>query len=286
MTDDKHIFIFGLGYVGLHLATRLSQHGWQITGTTRQPDRLPAQVPESWTILGFSDSQAIDRLGDYLAPATHLISTISALAGRDPVLAQHGEEIADFTGWTGYVSATSVYPDQPEGWVDEDTPPDPVTARGKARLNAEQGWQQAACAEVFRLAGIYGPGRNVLADVIAGTARIIDKPGQIFNRIHQSDISQIIMAAMDQPRANRIINLADQMPSAQGDVVRYAAQLAGVSPPEPVPLDKAGLSEMGRSFYTSTRRIRSKVIERELGVTLAYPDYRAGLDALWAELSR
>ena len=106
-----------------------------------------------------------------------------------------------------------------------------MTARGKARLKAEQGWQRAAQAELFRLAGIYGPGRNALADVIAGTARIIDKPDQIFNRIHQSDISQIIMAAMDQPRANRIINLADQNPSAQGDVVRYAAQLLGMDPP-------------------------------------------------------
>ena len=262
MTKNKHIFIFGLGYVGLHLATRLSQHGWQITGTTRQPDRLDAQVPKSWTILEFSDSQAIDGLSDYLAPATHLISTISDLSGRDPVLAQHRAEIASFTGWTGYVSATSVYPDQPEGWVDEDTPARPCDSPRQSPAESRTRLAAGSTGRAVQAGLVYaGPGRNVLADVIAGTARIIDKPDQIFNRIHQSDISQIIMAAMDQPRANRIINLADQMPSAQGDVVRYAAQLVE-SAQEPVPLDKAGLSEMGRSFYTSTRRIRSKVIER------------------------
>lgn len=283
MTDKKHIFIFGLGYVGLHLAKSLSQKGWGISCTTRQPEQLAGQVPADWTVLGFTAGGRIDGLAAHLDQATHLISSIPALSGSDPVLDSHTAEIAAFEGWTGYLSATSVYPDQPEGWVDEDTPPAPVTERGKSRLAAERRWQQTAQAELFRLAGIYGPERNVLADVIAGTARIIDKPGQMFNRIHQTDISRIIMAAMDQPRPNRIINLADNLPAAQGDVVRYAAQLAGVAPPEPVPLDKAGLSEMGRSFYTAQRRIKSIIIKNELGVTLSYPDYRCGLEALWAE---
>lgn len=280
MRRRNHIFIFGLGYVGQHLARALSQRGWQITGTTRDPDTLAGQVPASWTILPFTAGQRLNGLASHLRQVTHLISGISAVSGSDPVLDLHEAEIAAFDGWTGYLSATSVYPDQPAGWVDEDTPPAPVTIRGKARLTAEQRWQHTAQAELFRLAGIYGPGRNVLADLRAGTARIIDKPGQVFNRIHQTDISRIIMAAMAAPRPNRIINLCDNLPASQGDVVRYAAQLIKVSPPAPVPLEAAGLSAMALSFYAAQRRVRSKIIKSELGLSLHYPDYKSGLEAL------
>lgn len=260
----------------------LSQKGWQITATTRQPDRLAGQVPESWTLLPFSADTALAQLDAHLSRATHLISSIAPQAGHDPVLVHHADEIAAFTGWTGYLSATSVYPDQPEGWVDESTPPSPVTARGKARLAAEQRWQELAQAEIFRLAGIYGPGRNALDDVQAGRARIIDKPGQVFNRIHQTDISRVIEAAMATPRPGRIINLADHKPAPQGDVIRYAAKLLGVAPPQAIDFAEAEMSEMARSFYAAQRRIRSQIIGPELGVELFYPDYESGLAAILA----
>lgn len=283
MSKTNHIFIFGLGYVGRHLGHELSRQGWAVTATTRQPEIIAGQIPDHWTLLAFTAGQPIDGLADHLGQATHLVSTISALSGSDPVLDQHSQDIESFTGWTGYLSATSVYPDRHGGWVDETTPPDPVTQRGKARLAAEQRWQAAASAEIFRLAGIYGPRRNAIADLRAGTARIIDHPGQVFNRIHQSDISRIIIAAMQTPRPGRIINLSDNKPAPQGDVVRYAASLCGIVPPDPVPLDKAGLSEMGRSFYAARRRVRSTIIADELGVDLLYPDYETGLKALLAE---
>lgn len=280
MADKKHIFVFGLGYVGLHLAHQLSQRGWQITGTTRRPEQLTGRAPEHWRVLPFNADTPIDGLAEHLQQATHLLSSISALSGTDPVLELHAPELERFSGWTGYLSATSVYPHQPEGWVDEDTPPAPSTDRGKARLQAEQGWLATSQAEIFRLAGIYGPGRNPFADILARTARIIDKPNHYFNRIHQTDISRIIMAAMDKPQPRRVINCADNKPAPQGDVIRYAAELLGVEPPVPIRLEQANLSAMARSFYVSQRRIRSRVIGPEFKLDLMYPDYKRGLDAI------
>lgn len=277
---NKHIFIFGLGYVGQHLAHSLAKDGWRITGTTRDPSRLAPLVPDEWTILPFDHDRPVPALQDHLAEATHLLTTISAIGGFDPVLAQHKTEVSRFTGWTGYISATSVYPDQKEGFVDESVPAAPATKRGQARLKAEQGWQAACQAEILRVAGIYGPSRNALRALLDGTARIIEKDGQMSNRIHQSDITAIIRAAIATPRPGRITNLCDHEPAAQGDVVRYAAALLDVEPPTPVAFEEADLTPMARSFYVSTRQLRSSIIGPELGVTLQYPTYREGLRAL------
>ena len=278
--SEKHIFIFGLGYVGQHLAHSLAKDGWQITGTTRDPARLAPLVPADWTILPFNHDRPVQALEDHLAKATHLLTTISAIGGFDPVLAQHKAEVSRFTGWSGYVSATSVYPDQKEGFVDESVPAAPATKRGQARLEAEQGWQAACQAEILRVAGIYGPGRNALRALLDGTARIIEKDGQMSNRIHLSDITSIITAAMAKPRPGRITNLCDHEPAAQGDVVRYAASLLQVPPPEPIAFEDADLTPMARSFYVSNRQLRSAIVGPELGVTLQYPTYREGLRAL------
>ena len=276
----KHIFIFGLGYVAQHLAHALYEQGWHITGTTRDPASLRAKLPSDWDIVKFKEDERISDLSSILENKTHLITTISALGGFDPVLRQHEAEIKQFTGWAGYVSATSVYPDQKEGFVDESVPAAPATNRGKARLAAEQAWQEACQAEILRVAGIYGPDRNALRALLDGKARIIEKDGQMSNRIHQTDITKIIMAAMARPRPNRITNLCDKEPAAQGDVVRFAATLLGVEPPIPVAFEEADLTPMARSFYVSKRQLASKVIEPELGVRLTYPTYREGLTAL------
>ena len=281
---ENHIFIFGLGYVGQHLAHALSARGWQVTGTTRSPEKLVGLVPENWRILKFEDGIPVPDLAGCLHSCSHLITTISALSGHDPVLACHEQDIAAFTGWTGYVSATSVYPDQEDGFVDERTPADPATKRGRDRLAAEQQWQRLCAAEIFRIAGIYGPHRNALIAFREGRARIIENKGQLSNRIHQSDITKIILAALDQPRDGRILNLCDDEPAPQGDVVRFAAELLGVVPPEPITLDQADLTPMARSFYVSRRRLRSCLIGPELGVTLDYPTYREGLRALYRQL--
>ena len=278
---QKHIFIFGLGYVGLHLANALHDQGWQITGTTRNPEKLSAYADKGWRILPFEDGVPIDQLASYLAQASHVITTISALVGHDPVMAAHEAEMADYKGWTGYVSATSIYPDQIDGFVDEDAIPAPATKRGRDRLAAEQLWQKVTNAEILRVAGIYGPDRSPFKALAEGRAKIIEKEGHFFNRIHQSDITSIIMAAMAQPRQGRIINLCDHEPAPQGDVIRYAAKLMGVEPPTPVAFEEAELSPMARTFYVSRRRLTSKVIGHELPVTLRYPTYREGLEAIY-----
>jgi len=280
MTGSSNtIFIFGLGYVGLHLAEQLSRQGWQIIGTTRTPENLSDYEQRGWTILPFSDDEDVPDLAHHLAGASALVSTITAISGRDPVLARHKQAIEGFAGWTGYVSATSIYPDQAEGWVDETTIPEPATARGIARWKAEQEWDEVTGAEIFRVAGIYGPNRSPFAALRDGRSRIIDKPGHFFNRIHQDDISRIIIAAMEKPRRRRIINLCDNEPAAQADVICYAAELIGVTPPVPMPFEEADLTPMARTFYISRRRVRSVVREPELGIDLRYPDYRSGLRA-------
>ena len=274
------MFIFGLGYVGQHLAKALYKKGWQITGTTRNPEKLKPNLPDSWQVLEFKDGIKIPELSTHLSKTSHLITTISALSGCDPVIRAHSEELRKYKGWTGYISATSVYPDQKNGFIDETIPAAPNTKRGLVRLKAENEWQQLCNAEIFRVAGIYGPGRNAILALLEGRARIIEKVGQVSNRIHQEDITNIIIAAITKPRALRIINLCDQEPASQGDVVRYAAKLLGMKPPKPIAFELADLTPMARSFYTSSRRLRSIIAGPELGVTLKFPNYRDGLEDL------
>ncbi|MEC7586574.1 MAG: NAD(P)-binding domain-containing protein [Pseudomonadota bacterium] len=274
------VFIFGLGYVGRPLGHRLAAAGWQVRGTTRTPSRLAAQAEAGWQIHEFADDRPLADPEAALDGVDALITTITAIGGSDPVLDAHGELIADFKGWSGYVSATSVYPDTPDGFCYEDTPTGPATARGRARVEAEQRWLDLLGTEIFRAAGIYGPGRSPFDALRDGTSRIIEHRGQVFNRIHVEDICRVIEAAMAQPRRGRIINLADNKPAPQGDVVRHAAGLIGVEPPQPQSLKEANLSPMARSFYVSRRKVASKVIGPELGLDLLYPDYESGLAAI------
>lgn len=274
------VFIFGLGYVGRPLGHRLAAAGWQVRGTTRTPSRLAAEAEAGWQIHEFADDRPLADPEAALDGVDALITTITAIGGSDPVLDAHGELIADFKGWSGYVSATSVYPDTPDGFCYEDTPTGPATARGRARVEAEQRWLDLLGTEIFRAAGIYGPGRSPFDALRDGTSRIIEHRGQLFNRIHVEDICRVIEAAMAQPRRGRIINLADNKPAPQGDVVRHAAGLIGVEPPQPQSLAEANLSPMARSFYVSRRKVASKVIGPELGLDLLYPDYESGLAAI------
>ena len=279
----KTAFIFGLGYVGVSLAHALEKKGWRIRGTTRTPSKLSRKNIQNWEILPFEAKRPLADYKRAFEDVDVLISTITAIGGSDPVLDAHAKDLADFSGWAGYVSATSVYPDMPDGICYEDTPVAPATARGKARILAEARWQSQFSAEIFRAAGIYGPGRSPFDALRDGTARIIEREGQVFNRIHVDDICQIISTAIEQPRPKRIINLADQKPAPQGDVIRHAASLIGVTPPSPIKLEDAKLSTMAQSFYVSRRRVGSQVIKPELGLDLMYPDYETGLAAILAK---
>lgn len=169
----RSIFIFGLGYVGRPLGHRLAAAGWQVRGTTRTSAKLADEAAAGWQIHEFADDRPLADAATALAGVDAVISTITAIGGSDPVLDAHGDLLAGFGGWSGYVSATSVYPDQPDGFCYEDTPTGPATARGRARVEAENRWLDVTGAEIFRAAGIYGPGRSPFDGLRDGTARII-----------------------------------------------------------------------------------------------------------------
>lgn len=278
----------GHGYTAQALARRLVPLGWRVIGTWRREGGAPrlraaGVVPLEWPAGGGS-------LGDALAQATHVLSSIAPGLAGDPVLAAFGAEIAAarHLAWAGYLSSTAVYGDHRGGWVDEETPPDPEDARGAARLAAEDGWR-AACARagvpchVFRLAGIYGPGRSPFARLRAGQARRLVKPGQVFCRIHVEDAAQALAASMVAPAAGGATwNLADDEPAAPQDVTAHAARLIGLPPPPEEPFDPAQVSPMAASFYAASRRVANARVKRDLGLRLIHPNYRAGLAACLA----
>ena len=187
--------------------------------------------------------------------------------------------------WLGYLSTTGVYGNHDGGWVDEDTPLTPSTRRGKLRVATEAAWQALAAEaglplHIFRLAGIYGPGRGPFAKVRDGTARRIIKAGQVFSRIHVDDIAQVLAASINRPNPGAIYNLCDDDPAPPQDVIARAAELLGLPVPPAVDFDTAEMTPMARSFYAESKRVRNDRIKDALEVTLIYPDYRAGLQAL------
>ncbi|WP_374443082.1 SDR family oxidoreductase [Stella sp.] len=287
MTDmTPRFFCFGLGYVGAAVASALAAAGWAAAGTVRAS--APA-LPGAVAVLRFSADMPLDPAA--LAGTTHLLSTVAPEGGRDPVLAALAAPIRALPGlrWVGYLSSTGVYGDHDGGWVDEETPPRPSGARGRHRLMAEEAWRDlwrhhGLPVHVFRVAGIYGPGRSAVDLVRAGTARRIVKPGQYFSRIHRDDIVAVLRASMAHPRPGAVYNLADDLPAAPEAVVAHAARLLGVAPPpaEPFAAVAESLSPMARSFYADNRRIANGRIKRELGVRLLYPTYREGLAAIAA----
>lgn len=279
------LLIFGMGYTAAALVEALRPFApGTIIGTTRsadKADRLRAMGVEPRLFPG-SDLRAD------LAEATHVLATAGPADGHDPVLAELRDEIAAMAGrldWAGYLSTTGVYGDHAGGWVTEDTPLTPSTRRGRDRVAAEAEWTALFRAHglplhIFRLAGIYGPGRGPFAKVREGTARRIIKPGQVFSRIHVEDIAQALLASMRRPQPGAIYNLCDDDPAPPQDVIAYAAELLNLPVPPAIPFEEAELSPMAQSFYAESKRVDNTRIKDELGVRLKYPDYRAGLRAL------
>ena len=222
-------------------------------------------------------------MSEAIAHATHVLLSIAADAGGDPVFRKLGPQIAGAPNleWIGSLSTTGVYGDHKGGWVDENTPVNPATSRGQWRVQAEQQWQSLDLPlHIFRLAGIYGPGRGPFAKLRAGTARRISKPGQVFSRIHVEDIVQVLQASIVRPNPGAIYNLCDDDPSPPQDVIACAARLLDLPIPPETPYSDAELTFMARSFYAESKRVRNDRIKDELGVSLRYPTYRAGLKAL------
>ena len=279
------MLVFGHGYSAGFLTPLLTARGWQVTGTTRDdPDRVAAAgaAPLLWP-------GSEDALRKAIPQADAILVSAAPGPDGDPVLAAFRDDLARARPrWLGYLSTTGVYGDRDGGWVDEDSVLDGSGPRGQARIAAEGAWQDLARAHdlplhIFRLAGIYGPGRGPFQKVRDGTARRIIKPGQVFSRIHVEDIAQVLLASIDAPDPIGIYNVCDDDPAPPQDVIAHAATLLGLPLPPAVPFDQADMTPMARSFYGDSKRVRNDRIKRDLGVTLHYPDYRTGLAALLAQ---
>ena len=283
MKRPRKLFCFGFGYTAAALAGALRAEGWSVAGTCRDEAKRAALEAQGIEAHLFARDRPLDPKAFRGADA--VLVSIPPDAEGDPVAALHGKDLD--AGWLGYLSTTGVYGDRQGGWVDETSARDAISARGKRRVAAEDAWlalhkSHNVPAHLFRLAGIYGPGRSAIDTVRAGTARRIDKPGQVFSRIHVVDIVRTLRASIAKPAPGTAYNVADDCPAPPQDVIEYACELLGLEPPPLVPFDKAELSEMGRSFYAECKRVRNERIKKELGVTLACPDYKSGLKGLAA----
>ena len=285
MSSVPHLLIAGLGYAARAVARDALASGMRL-GATRRPGTAPMAGVD---FVDFTDVAA--RIG----LATHLLVSVPPDADGDPLLSLAGQAIAAAIAqgrlhWIGYLSTTGVYGDRAGAWVDETTPPAPASPRSQRRRAAEQAWEAfaPACAvDLFRLAGIYGPGRSAFDDLRAGRARRVLRPGHLFGRIHRDDIARAVLAAIRTAPGQglRVFNLADDVPAESADVIAHAAALLGLPTPPAIPFAEAepGMSAMARSFWAESRRVSSAHSQATLGIAWRYPSYREGLAAVLAE---
>lgn len=263
----RHMLIFGMGYTASRLADRLRVDGWLVTGTRRM---------SGGDAIAFDDRVAVLTALD---TATHILCSVPPLAeGGDPVLSQYGEATAaSAAGWVGYLSSTGVYGDTGGAWADESAPIG--HGRRTARAEADLAWQELRSdVRIFRLPGIYGPGRSALDRVSQGKAHRIDLPQQIFSRIHVDDIVSAVVTSFDGPAG--VYNIADDVPASQNAVIEHACDLLGLEWPSLQSLEEAQLSPMARGFYAENRRVSNWKAKRELGWMPVYADYKQGLTAI------
>lgn len=287
----KRLFCFGLGYSARALCRVLRQQGVACAGTTRDPARAAALAAEGIEMHLFDGTAPLPAAA--LAGTTHLLASIAPGPEGDPVLRHHAADIAGLAAtdpglvWVGYLSTTGVYGNRDGGEVDEGSALRPSSDRARRRVEAERAWlrledESGVPVHVFRLAGIYGPGRSAFDGLRAGTARRIVCPGHKFSRIHVDDIARVLRASMARPQPGRVFNVCDDEPAEPAEVIVHAANLLGIAPPPEVPLAQAEMSPMARSFWADNKRVSNRRLKTELGVDLAYPDYRAGLSAILA----
>ncbi|TVR82499.1 MAG: SDR family oxidoreductase [Rhodospirillales bacterium] len=287
--NAPHLFCFGLGYSANTLAERLLEEGWRISGTCRSEDKRDRLARLGIRAVIFDRDRPLPSPREAFATVTDVLSSVPPDPHGDPVLDRHGADLAAFgdVRWIGYLSTTGVYGDTGGAEVDETAPTKPTSERGRRRVNSEVAWlrlqqRHGLPVHIFRLAGIYGPGRSAIDQVLAGTARRIDRPGHVFSRIHVEDIATILRASMARPEPGTLYNVCDDEPAEPRSVVEYACRLLDRKPPALVPFEQAALnmSPMAQTFWRDNRRVRNDRIKEVLGVRLAYPNYRTGLDAL------
>ncbi len=277
----KTLLSFGHGFSAQAL-TRILPPDWRVIGTTRSEHKVATLMSEGVEPRIWPGANMIPALD----AATHLLISAAPNEDGDPVLADLANEIRARSGqfeWVGYLSTTGVYGDHSGDWVDEESPLTPATKRGQLRVKAEQQWRDLNLPlHIFRLAGIYGPGRGPFAKVRNGTARRIIKQGQVFSRTHVDDIAQVLLASINRPNPGAAYNVCDNDPAPPEDVIAYAAELLGLPVPPAEDFETADMTPMARSFYAESKKVSNERIKTELGVRLKYPDYRAGLNALLA----
>jgi hypothetical protein len=284
------LFCFGLGYTAEAFSRRVHPLGWHIAGTARSQAGTERIRSLGYDAILFDGASPAEGVAEALSDTTHLLISAGPDDAGDPTLRHHGKDIANAPAlqWIGYLSTIGVYGDTGGEWVDETAMPKPGSDRTRRRLAAEDDWlafgrTYAKTVQIFRLGGIYGPGRSVVDDLRDGSARRIVKPGQVFNRIHVDDIAAVLEAAADGRGSQAVYNVTDGEPSPPQDVVAHAARLMGVAPPPEIPFETAPLSPMGRSFYSENRRVMSRRLKDDLGVTLLYPSYREGSAAILSD---
>lgn len=284
------LFVFGIGYSAQAFVDRVAPRCAWIGATTRSPAKAEALRARGIEPFLFDGAAPGEGIAGALKQATHVLVSIAPDAAGDPVLLHHGADLAEARpAWTGYLSTVGVYGDHGGAWVDEETACRPVSRRSIQRVAAEEAWLAHAAAhesvlQVFRLSGIYGPGRNAFVNFEKGTARRLVKPGQVFNRIHVADIAGALEAAVgataDGRAGTRIYNVTDDEPAPPQDVVAHAARLLGVEPPPEQDFASADLSPMARSFYGENKRVSNARVKAELGYDFLFPTYREALAAL------
>ena len=277
MAGTSTLLCFGYGYSARALAKRLIPAGWRVIGTFRREEAVALIEADG------VEPAAFDRVDP--AQATHILNSVPPGCDGDPVLNAFGAAMSG-TGlaWLGYLSTTGVYGDTGGGEVNETSPLNPASDRSARRVEAEAGWLslEGVPAHIFRLAGIYGPGRSALDRIKAGRARRIGKPGFAFSRIHVEDIAGVLAASIAAPNPGAIYNVCDNEPAPQADVIAHGCELLGVDAPPLIPYDEAqrDMTGMARSLWRENRRVGNARIRTELGYTLKYPTYREGLRAI------
>lgn len=288
MKQNNHLLCLGYGYTARTLAPRLIADGLRVTGTTRNPQKAAAMKEAGVNSLIWDSDGAAPRLPEDTSAI--LISAPPDEPGC-PALAAFGTQLAARAGslkWTGYFSTNGVYGDHGGAWVDENSELRATSPRARQRIKAENEWREFAGAKglplvIFRLPGIYGPGRSAIGRVRSGGGKRIYKPGQVFSRMHVDDIAAALEKSLKAPAAGDLFNLADDEPAPPQDVVEFACNLLGVKPPPLIPIEEADLSEMAKSFYADNKRVSNRRMKEKLLPRLAYPTYREGLTAIFEQ---
>lgn len=285
--NDKKLFVFGYGDTAKTLGRRLLAKGWQVVGTCRSDKKAEELTKLGVVPVLFNETQK--PTAEKLSGTTHLLVSVPPTADGDPVLSAMRRAIEQNSAsleWIGYLSTTGVYGDRKGAWARETDELTPTSERGRRRVAAEKAWFELGArlnvpTQTFRLAGIYGPGRNQIVSLRSGKARRIIKPGHVFSRIHVEDIATVLEASMAKPRMAAAYNVCDDEAAPPQDVVAYAAKLAGLPVPNEIPFNEADLKPMARSFYEESKRVSNDLIKQELGVSLQFPTFREGLKTLF-----